>query len=143
MNLSPTEEKRIRKQFDCYVKKVLRGEANSYLKEIAARAKREINFSELPDAELEKLLAIDDHQNDDEHYNVNGFDIAVQNYLLIEALNALPDCNRNAILLAYFLEMSDSEIAAVLKNNRKTIYHNRINGFEMLKKILKEEPEND
>lgn len=143
MELSPADKKRIQQQFDCFAKKVLRGEANSYIKEVAARAKREISFSELSEAELDKLLTVDEYSTDSTHYNINGFDIAVRNDLLVEALNALPDRKREIILLSYFLDMSDAEIAALLQNNRKTIYRHRTTGLDLLKNLMKEEPPND
>ena len=143
MNLSAADKKRIQQQFDCFTKKVLRGEASSYIKEVVARAKREISFSDLSEIELDKLLTVDEYSTDATHYNVNGFDIAVRDDLLAEALNALPDRKREIILLAYFMEMSDAEIAALFQNNRKTIYKHRMTGLDLLKNLMKEESPND
>ncbi|MDR1892605.1 MAG: sigma-70 family RNA polymerase sigma factor [Oscillospiraceae bacterium] len=143
MSLSPADKKRIRQQFDSLAKKVLSGEANSYKKEITTRAKREITFSDLSEAELDKLLTVDEYSIDTTHYNVNGFDIAVRDDLLAEALNALPDHKREIILMAYFLDMSDAEIAALFQNNRKTIYKHRMTGLDLLKNLMKEESPND
>jgi len=143
MTLTNEDKKRIRQQFDCFTKKVLRGEAITYSKEVAARAKREISFSDLPESELDKLLTVDEYSTDATHYNVNGFDIAVRDDLLAEALNALPDRKRNIILMAYFLNMSDAEIAALFQNNRKTIYKHRMTGLDLMKNLMKEESDND
>jgi len=143
MSLSPADKKRIQQQFDCFAKKVLRGEASSYIKEVAARSSREINFSDLPENEMDKLLTVDEYSTDATHYNVNGFDIAVRDDLLSEALDALPDRKREIILLAYFMDMSDTEIAALFRNNRKTIYKRRTTGLDLLKNLMKEESNND
>ena len=143
MNLSPAEKMRIRKQFDCFVKMVLRGEARSYIREIVARSKHEITFSDLNADELENILAVDEYEQDYTHFNVEENDITVRDDLLAEALSALPNQNREVILLAYFLEMGDAEIAAMLKNNRKTVYRHRITGLDMLKSLMKEEAESD
>ena len=142
MNLLPADEKRIRKQFDSFAKKVLRGEANKYLRDIAARTKHEITFSDLTRADMDKLSAVDEYTNGNAHFNVNGNEITVRGELLVMALKTLPIQNREVILMAYFLEMSDSKIAAMLKNNRKTIYRYRISGLDMLRSLLAEDFEN-
>ena len=143
MNLSPADKQRIQQQFDSFSKKVLRGEANSYIKEVAARSKREVIFSELTESELDKLWTVDEYATDTTHYTVNGFDIAVRDDLLAEALNALPDRKREVILLFYFLDMSDIEIAELFRNDRKTIYRHRTSELDLLKNMIKEEPAHD
>ena len=102
------------------------------------RAKHEINFSDLTESEMDKLWTVDDYEIDTMHYSVNGFDVTVSNDLLIEALNTLPDRNRDIILLAYFLDMSDAEIAKLLQNNRKTIYRHRMTALDLLTKFMKD-----
>ena len=143
MNLLPADKLRIQQQFDSFSKKVLRGEADSYIKEIVARSKCEVIFSELTESELDKLWTVDEYATDATHYNVNGFDIAVRDDLLAEALNALPDRKREIILLFYFLDMSDIEIAELFRKDRKTIYRHRTSGLDLLKNMMKEEPAHD
>ena len=140
MRLTPSDMRRIEQQFDCLVKKVLRGEASNCVRDVLARAKHEITFSDLSENDLKTLLSVDEYSIDATHYNVSGFDIAVRDELLAEALNALPDRKREIILLAYFLDMSDAEIGALLQNNRKTIYRNRMTALDLLYSLMKEEP---
>ena len=143
MKFLPADKRRNQMQFDSFAKKILRGEASHYLREIAIRSKHEINFSDLSDAEFDRLLTVDEYATDATHYNIQGLDIAVRNDLLAEALDALPEHRRNVILLAFFMEMSYIEIAAFLNNNRKTIYRHRVNALDQLKILMKEDNEID
>ena len=65
-----------------------------------------------------------------------GFEIAVADELLAEALKTLPQDRLEIILLSYFLEMSDPEIAAHLNLIRRTVSHRRKNALRKLKKIM-------
>lgn len=62
----------------------------------------------------------------------------VENDLLSEALRELPDKKREILLLFYFMDMSDSEIADLLKLNRSTVYRHRTSGLALIKKFMEE-----
>ena len=47
MELSSSEMKTIQHQYDALAKKVLKGEARSYYRELSKRAALEVNFSEM------------------------------------------------------------------------------------------------
>ena len=47
MKLSPSQMKTVRHQFDSICRKVLRDESRNYKKQLARRAEKEINLSEL------------------------------------------------------------------------------------------------
>ncbi|WP_136042339.1 RNA polymerase sigma factor, partial [Streptococcus pyogenes] len=50
----------------------------------------------------------------------------------------LPDKKREILLLFYFMDMSDSEIADLLKLNRSTVYRHRTSGLALIKKFMEE-----
>ena len=56
--------------------------------------------------------------------------------LLAEALRSLPEEKRNAVLLYYFFEMNDAEIAKLLNVSRSTVQYRRTSSFELLKRYL-------
>ena len=49
----------------------------------------------------------------------------------------LPDKKREILLLFYFMDMSDSEIADLLKLNRSTVYRHRTSGLQSIVRALK------
>ena len=62
--------------------------------------------------------------------------MSVQNENLAHALKILPKDKREIILLAYFLDMSDREIAEKLNLFRSTVQRNRTNALKILKEQL-------
>lgn len=65
----------------------------------------------------------------------------MENDLLSEALRSLTDKKRNIILLYYYMDMSDAEIAALLKLNRSTVYRHRNSGLAFIKNFMEEHTE--
>ena len=97
MFLSTSDKRRIQEQFDSFCKKVLRGETSDYRKELARLADNEISIFDLTDKELNRLCATTECPLEDTLYQVSGFDIAVHNDLLAEALDLLPERKREII----------------------------------------------
>ena len=56
----------------------------------------------------------------------------------LSRLRELPDKKREILLLFYFMDMSDSEIADLLKLNRSTVYRHRTSGLALIKKFMEE-----
>jgi len=56
-----------------------------------------------------------------------------------KALKKLPERKRNTLLMYYFLEMTESEIANLQKITQSGVFRNRHHALETMKKILKEE----
>ena len=57
---------------------------------------------------------------------------------LADALHSLPEDKRNAVLLYYFFDMSDAEIAKLCDVPRSTVQYRRTSSFELLKKFLED-----
>ena len=107
-------QKTIQCQFECKLKKVVKGIIWNYRKELKRRKNKEISFSELPDITVESLATWDDYETNYTIFNVCGIDIKVLDDELAEALKQLPEKKRNNVLMYYFLEMSDTEIADIM-----------------------------
>jgi len=133
----------IQHQFDCVCRKALRGEASDYRREMARRAKYEVTFSELSESEMNRLYVLDEYEMEKRTYHVLDFDVEVKSELIAEALDALPKQKRDVILLSYFLEMSDAEIARKMNLVRSTIHHHRTSSLKLLKNLLKEDKNNE
>ena len=108
---SSEQQSRIRKQFDSFCKTLLKNEMIDYERERNYRLKYEISFSELTQKELQQLEIMDDYIVESEMFHVFDYDIEVKDELIGEALKSLPEKKRNVILLSFFLDMTDTEIA--------------------------------
>lgn len=144
MEQTPFEEQlRICKQFDSFCKTVLRNEANDYKREQKRLQKHEVCFSELNEKQLEQLKIADEWIQDDwmesaEMFHIFEYDIEVKDELLCEALNSLSETKRNVILLSFFIEMKDKEIAKQLNLVPSTIFHHKTSSLQKLKKFIEE-----
>lgn len=126
-------------QFECKLKKVVRGIVKDYKKELVRRHNKEIPFCELPEFVIENLSVWDDYDSDYITFSVCEIDIRVYDDKLAEALKQLSEKKRNIVLMFYFLEMSDSEIGELLNISRRSSHRNRTNSLDEIRKILKQE----
>lgn len=133
MKLSPSQKKTVRHQFDSICRKVLRDESRNYKRQLARRAEMEVSLSELSEAELGQLNAMDEYSLEDMVFDVLEYRVAVKDDRLAEALAALPGKKRDVILLSYFLDMTDTEIAENLKVVGSTIHRRRTSSLKELK----------
>ena len=133
MKLSPSQMKTVRHQFDSICRKVLRDESRNYKRQLARRAEMEVSLSELSEAELGQLNAMDEYSLEDMVFDVLEYRVAVKDDRLAEALAALPGKKRDVILLSYFLDMTDTEIAEKLKVVGSTIHRRRTSSLKELK----------
>lgn len=131
-----SHEEHIRHTFDAFCKKVLRNEARDYLDELARRRSREISFSELPVEVMKQLSVCDDYFAEDRTFDVLGNIVQIASDELAEAIASLPAEKRNIILLSYFLEMTDMEIAELLNMVRSSVAYRRTATLKLLKELM-------
>lgn len=133
---SSEKQSRIRKQFDSFCKTLLKNEMIDYERERSYRLKHEISFSELSQEELSQMANEDKYIVESEVFRVLDYDVEVKDELIGEALKCLSEKKRNVILLSFFLDMTDTEIANHMNLVRSTIHHHRISSLQTLKKIM-------
>ena len=131
------------KLFDSYCKRILKNEAIDCFREIQKHRQREIFFSELNEKEWKQLYMEDEYDLDTCNFRVLGYDVEVKDALIAEALNLLSDKKREVVLLAYFLDMSDTEIANLLNLRQSTIHYHRTSSLKSLKEFLEERTNED
>lgn len=132
-------ETAIQLQFDTLMKKVIDRLVKDYEKELKRHSKNETLFSELPEIVVDSFPAWDEYELDCTAFNVYGTEIRVSGASLCEALKKLPERKRNNVLMYYFLDMSDTEIAQVQAISRAGVYKNRMAELALLKGLIQEE----
>ena len=128
----------IENQFDYICKRAMDNERKDYMKILSRQSKREISFSDMGDYLVNQFSVVDSYSTDYQIFTWNGFTVGVENDLLSESLRSLPDRKREIILLYYFMDMNDTEIAELLKLNRSTVYRHRTSGLAFIKKFMEE-----
>ena len=94
---------------------------------------RQVSFSELTPEQLAQIYTCDEYSSDYSRFKVLEYDIAVKDELLAEALQELPERKRDIILLSYFLDYNDVEIAELLNLVRRTVNDQRNKALKDLK----------
>ena len=135
---SSWDEWTVRHQFDRICKLALKGEVIDYQRHMAYRQRHEVLLSELPEKELSKLFTMDKYNLETHRFQVLGYDIEVKDALIAEALQTLTEKKRNVILLSYFLDMSDADIAREMNLVRSTINEHRRRSLELMRKNMEE-----
>lgn len=130
----------IRCAFNGFCKKAIKYEASNAHRDIKHHQIFEVSFSDLTPQEERQLCTYDRYfageEADDHSFLVEGMEITPK--LLAQAIHALPEEKRNAVLLYYFFEMSDAEIAKLYDIPRSTVQYRRTSSFELLKRYLEE-----
>lgn len=125
-------------QFDRKCKLALKGEVADYEKHMIYLQKHEIMFSELSEKGNDYLFTTDEYDLEKYYFKVGRYDVEVKNTLLAEALETLTERKRNVILLSYFMEMNDADIARQLNLVRSTVHEHRTRSLELLKNKMEE-----
>lgn len=128
----------IRCAFNGFCKRTLKHEAINAHKQTKRQQLREVTFSDLTPHDENQLYTLDTYFENKaaKAFTVGGKKITPK--LLADALHSLPEDKRNAVLLYYFMEMSDVEIAEQFDIPRSTVQYRRTSSFELLKRYLEE-----
>lgn len=138
--MKPTSfENAIRLQFDTLMKKVIDGIIKNYEKELERRSNRETPFCELPKIMVDSFSVYDEYELDVTVFDVYGMEARVSGDELCRALKQLPERKRNTLLMFYFLDMTDTEIAQLQQISVPGAFKNRQTALRNMKKILQEE----
>lgn len=128
--------------FDSYCKKILKNEARDYYDYLKIKRNNEVSLNNLSEEELEQIVVIPSYFSVTLISNLLGLSILVDDIDIANALMKLSEDKREIILLYYFLDMNDREIAKQLNAIQQTINYQRNTTLKELKKIL-EEQENE
>ena len=135
MKLNRQEKEIVRKKFCAYCIKVLHGETLNYLDELKRQREREVSFSDLLQKDLDALYLYDDYELA-EKFTVLGKQVSVRDEWISEALKKLPEKKREIILMLYFLDMTEKEIAACLKLVQSTVHYHKDDSLRLLRKVM-------
>ena len=87
-------QRTIQCQFDCKLKRVVKGIVRNYRKELKRRRNKEISYCELPEIVVEKLAVWDEYESDYTAFDVCGIEVRVLDDDLAEAIKYLSEKDR-------------------------------------------------
>lgn len=132
-------EEHIQHSFDSYCKQILKRKVLDIHRDNKRRSKREVNFSEMSMREFLMLSVTDSYFTDEFVFDVLGASVGVTNPTLAEALGELSTHKRDIVLMSYFFDMTDKEIAERLKMARRTVAYQRTSTLRQLKNFIESE----
>ena len=136
MEPSSSRRKTVEHQFDSFCKKVLRDEHRDIMRGLKRKGNIEILFCEMTQKQFDELVTKDKYKSDMNKFMACGFEVEIESVLLAEALSALSEQSRDIVLLSYFLDMSDPEIAKALNMVRRSVQYQRSASLNKLKKYI-------
>ena len=122
--------------FDSYIRKLIKNEGRNARRDIARRARREIALSQLMQSELTQVATRDCYNFESITFSVQGDTVTVNDVLLGRAIASLSPQRREVILLSYFMDRNDPQIAKLLHTETNTIRYRKRSTLRRLKEIL-------
>jgi len=126
--------------FEAYCKKAIN---NAILKERMKKSQRnqmEPNFSSVGDTVINSLAVEDDGTSrvelECQLFHVYDRAIPVHNSKLAKALTYLLPRDRNILLLSFFTEMKDLQIAQTINSSRSTVQRRRTIAMKKLRNLM-------
>lgn len=106
------------------------------MKYIAWQSKHEVSLSELSEEQSNHIYILDQYPSDVTQFTVGEHRVAVHDDRLAQALGSLDGDKRDILLLAYFLDLSDKEIADKLNIARSTIQYKRTSSLKEMRQRM-------
>ena len=128
----------IRLQFNALMMITIKGTLKQKRKLLARRFKQEVLFCEMSETKPNEQGNVDKYSCDATTFPVLHFTVQISDEKISTALNKLSEKQRAFILLYYFHDMSDKEIAKLYHVSRSAVGYTRNKGLEKLKMMLSE-----
>ena len=88
---------------------------------------------------LNHIGALDEYSVEFTAFDVFGNEVRIYDERLCEAIKKLSERRRNVVLMFYFLELPDAEIAEILDISRNSVYRNRMCSLKLIRDMYEEE----
>ncbi len=125
----------IRLQFNALMMVTIKGTLKQKRKQLARRSKQEVLFCEMDEVKLNEQGIVDKYSCDITTFHVLDFTVHVSDEKIGTALSGLSERQRDFILLYYFRDMSDKEIAKLYNVSRSAVGYTQNKGLGKLKMI--------
>ena len=138
MSISVCLLETIQNQFEVFCIRVLQNEARDCYRELERMSKKMVLFSEMTAEQLNSLSSTEEYDSDFYLFEINGYKVRVRNQKIGEAISKLSKKKQDIILLSFFLDMSEADIARYMKLGQSTVHYHKANSLKELKKLMQE-----
>lgn len=136
MTLSKEYRESIERRFHAFCKAVLHNEACNYYREKKRKIQHEISYEYLQENtpfaphNMDEYFVLQDKPTD---FAVCGQTVTVDSEKLAKALSCLSQRRREIILMRYYLQLRDKQIAALLGKPRTTVNYQKNAALKQLR----------
>lgn len=138
MSISTYLLETIRNQFEVFCIRVLQNEARDCYRELDYMNKKMVLFSDLSEEQFNSFSSIQEYDSDFYLFEINGYKVRVRDHEIGEAISKLPKKKQDIILLSFFLDMTEADIAKYLKLGQSTVHYHKANSLRELRKLMEE-----
>ena len=138
MSISVCLLETIQNQFEVFCIRVLQNEARDCYRELERMSKKMVLFSEMTAEQLNSLSSTAEYDSDFYLFEIYGYKVRVRNQKSGEAISKLSKKKQDIILLSFFLDMSEADIARYMKLGQSTVHYHKANSLKELKKLMEE-----
>lgn len=138
MSRNIIDQQIIENQFISFCKTVLCNELRNIHAEEKRRNEKFISFDDLTSLQLNELYECDYYEIESTAFQSHGHKVFIEDELIAEAVFRLPTKQKDIILLSFFLEKKDVEVALLLGIAQSTLYYHKTKAFEEMRKFIKE-----
>lgn len=135
-------EKTIEHQFDSFCKTVLRNQARNIYSENKRHNEIFVSLDMLSAAELNQFSFYDIYEIECIGLSSFNYEISVEDILIAQAIQALSRKQQDVILLSFFLDMTEVDIASLMNLTKSTVHYHKKKALKRLK-IFMEGQENE
>lgn len=135
---SNLENQEISLQYNKLCCLAIRGEAINCYKQRKYMEKNETLLGSFSETAASRFYILDEYRIEGHVFTVLGYNVHVQDSLIADALLHLSRRKREVILLSYFLDMTDYDIARELHLVQGTIFEHRRRSLKILRGFLEE-----
>ncbi|MGQ4242175.1 sigma-70 family RNA polymerase sigma factor [Enterococcus casseliflavus] len=118
-------EKTIQHQFDSFCKTVLRNQARNIYSENKRRSEIFISMDMLSAVELNQLSFTDTYESECICFSSFDYTISVKDFLIAQAIQSLSKKQQDVILLSFFLNMTEVDIALLMNLTKSTVHYHK------------------
>ena len=111
-------------------------EVVDYFQERKRQRDRETSFEMLPLSELDTLCTTDQYPSDSFLFLAYGCELQISDGLVAAAFASLPQPGQSILILHCVLELTDSEIGAVVGMSRSAVQRHRTKALETMRTKL-------
>ncbi|EAE0903709.1 sigma-70 family RNA polymerase sigma factor [Listeria monocytogenes] len=131
-------EKTIEHQFDSFCKTVLRNQARTIYDDNQRWKNRFVSLEALTPDDLSKLCSFDKYETECIFFTAFDYEIPIENILIAQAIESLSKRRQDIILLSYFLDMKEIDIASMINLAQSTVHYHKEKALTELRKFMEE-----